>query len=143
MSELRHPVATTLAAVDGERERTSLQQLAIAQGHSEDFVVATQRVEPIPGTRFKVIALAPMSDFTGPIESARRDVMLTSLLMLALLLLLAMLGSQQLVAALGGLQLARAPLQGGTLQFDVQRQLRVEFRRGRRRLPAVGLGQAQ
>lgn len=116
LSDLRHPVATTLAAVDGKRDRTSLQQLAIAQGHSEDFVVATQQVEPIPGTRFKVIALAPMSDFTGPIESARRDVMLTSLLMLALLLPLAMLGSQQLVAALG--QMARNSESIKRLEFD-------------------------
>ncbi|WP_371322783.1 HD domain-containing phosphohydrolase [Dechloromonas sp. ZY10] len=113
---LQHPLTSALAALDGKLAGTSLQQLAVGPGRYEEFVIATQHVEPIPGTRFKVLALAPMSDFTGPIEAARIDVMLVSLLLLALLLPLSMFGSRRLVSALG--QMARNSESIKRLEFE-------------------------
>ena len=68
------------------------QILALGSNSPEQFfVVSSQISETVDATRFKVIAMAPMRDFIGPIDQARRDVLLVSGSILLLLLPLSLL----------------------------------------------------
>ena len=66
-------------------------------------VVAQHLLEPVPGTAYRVIALAPMSDFTRDVLQARRDVLLAAAVILALLVPLSLLGTRQVSRALRSL----------------------------------------
>ena len=66
----------------------------------QNYVVIRQRAELFPGADFQVVALAPMADFLGPIERARRDVLLVAAALLLLLVPLAVLSARRVVKAL-------------------------------------------
>lgn len=72
-------------------------------GKNQRSVVTSRLTESVGATRFKIIAVAPMIDFIGPIEKARRDVLLVSGVILLILLPLAILGSRRVVQALAQL----------------------------------------
>ena len=98
---VEHPILRALVAQDITNEP---KILALGPNNSEHFfVVSSQLSETVASTRFKVIAIAPMLDFIGPVEQARRDVLLVSGTILLLLLPLSLLGSRQVVNALAQL----------------------------------------
>lgn len=70
---------------------------------TEKYVVTKHVSEAMGGASFQVIALAPASDFSGLIDKAQRDVLLVTLLVLALLAPLALLGSRQVSRSLAEL----------------------------------------
>ena len=67
---------------------------------NEKFVVTEHRTEVLGGQVFRVIVLAPLSDFSGPFERAQRNVLLVSGLLLLFLLPLALIGSKQVSRSL-------------------------------------------
>lgn len=96
-TEIRNPYLSLLSqAFTGTESR--IQHLG--EGAGEKFVVAQQRVEPIHGTSFNVLVMAPLDDFLGPFDNAKRDVFLMSALVLLVLLPLAYVGSHQVARAL-------------------------------------------
>lgn len=96
-----HPIFKSLA---GQNISSEPKILALGLSSPENFfVVSSQISEAVASTRFRVIAMAPMLDFIGPVEQARRDVLLVSGAILLLLLPLSLLGSRQVVNALAQL----------------------------------------
>ena len=98
---VEHPLFKSLIGRD-----LSSEPRVIALGSDDPqqfFVVSSQISEAVASTRFKVVAMAPMLDFIGPVEQARSDVLLVSGIILLLLLPLSFLGSRQVVNALAQL----------------------------------------
>ncbi|MBF0308306.1 MAG: GAF domain-containing protein [Magnetococcales bacterium] len=83
----------------GVSEVTSLGE----GSRTRKFVVSRHVSPPIGGLAFQVVSLAPMSDFSEPIDKARQDVLFASLAILLVLLPLALLGSRQVVQSLQSL----------------------------------------
>ena len=77
----------------------SVLQLGDGTRH-EKFVVTEHRTEPLGGQAFRVIVLAPLSDFSEPFMRAERNILLVSGLLLLLLLPLALIGSRQVSRSL-------------------------------------------
>jgi HD-GYP domain-containing protein (c-di-GMP phosphodiesterase class II) len=108
-ANLKIPSLTQIAAIDhplfksiqaaNSNQRAEIITLSGAQG-DESFIVTRQTSAANNAATFKVLALAPMADFVGPIEQARRDVLLVSVVILLLLVPLALLGSRRVVNAL-------------------------------------------
>jgi len=106
---LKIPPLTALAAIDhpvlkllGDEDIGNESRVVafVANGSEQSFVVSTQVSGVVAARHFKVIAIAPMLDFTGPVEQARKDVLLVSGAILLLLLPLSLIGSRQVVNAL-------------------------------------------
>ena len=98
---IEHPLFKSLARQDISGEP---RILALGPSNPEKFfVISSQISEAVASTRFRIIAMAPMLDFIGPVEQARRDVLLVSGAILLLLLPLSLLGSRQVVNALAQL----------------------------------------
>jgi len=99
LADIQHPAFAALkaAAPDAGIIAAKLKEAP------ENIVVVRQQSRPVGGSAFTVVALAPVADFAGPIERARRDVVLVSLTVLAILLPLALLGSRRVVNALTAL----------------------------------------
>ena len=98
---VEHPIFKSLI---GQNMSNEPKVLALGANNPEQFfVVSSQISQAVDSTRFRVIAIAPMLDFTGPIEQARHDVLLVSGSILLLLLPLSLLGSRQVVNALAQL----------------------------------------
>ena len=72
-------------------------------GSAQAFVVSSQIAGAVAERRFKVVAIAPMDDFTAPVINARRDVLYIGGAILLLLLPLSLVGSRQVVNALAQL----------------------------------------
>ena len=82
----------------------SLGEASIARlgdgADNEKFVVTEHRTEPLGGQAFRVVVLAPLTDFSEPFMRAERNVLLVSGLMLLLLLPLALIGSRHVSRSL-------------------------------------------
>jgi HD-GYP domain-containing protein (c-di-GMP phosphodiesterase class II) len=103
LASVDNPLLRALGAVQSASQP---QLLELEIGNSRQrFVVTTRQTEAAGASRFRIIAGAPLSDFSGPVEQARRDLLLASGAILLLLLPLAILGSRRVVIALA--QLAR------------------------------------
>lgn len=100
-AELPHPVLRSVARRPGDSRPYQLH----VEEENVSYAVAPQHAPMPGGGTFSVIAVAPLSDFQGPIEAARRDVLLISACILALVLPFALLGSRRVAEALA--QLAR------------------------------------
>ena len=96
--KIEHPYLAVLKDVTSE---TGSQILP--QGSGEKFVVTHLKTAEIGGTVFRVVVLAPLSDFTGAFDLAQRDVILLSLVVLVVLLPLAFLGSRQIAHSLASM----------------------------------------
>jgi len=59
-----------------------------------DHVLATSRLQVGAGSHYQVAAWGPVSDFTGPVDQARRDVLLVTGVLLLVLVPLALLGTR-------------------------------------------------
>jgi HD-GYP domain-containing protein (c-di-GMP phosphodiesterase class II) len=91
-------------SIKATRAGSDAQVLQLGQNNQQQgFVLARLAAEPFPTSRFDIIALAPVSDFTGPIERARIDVLLVSLATLLVLVPLALVGTRRVVRALSQL----------------------------------------
>jgi HD-GYP domain-containing protein (c-di-GMP phosphodiesterase class II) len=82
---------------------TGAQIVTLGTGKGEPFIVVRQKTEPIGGAAFRVLVMAPLSDFTGAFKKAQRDVILLSLIVLLGLLPLAFLGSRQVARSLAAM----------------------------------------
>lgn len=109
---LKIPPLTALSAVDhpilkrlsGEDISSDSRVVSFGtNGSEQSFVMSTQVSGVVASRHFKVIAIAPMLDFTGPVEQARKDVLLVSAAILLLLLPLSLIGSREVVNALAQL----------------------------------------
>lgn len=69
----------------------------------EPFLLAWHNMTRLQGTRYRMLLLAPLSDMAEALEGARRDVWLTSLLGLALMLPLSWFGAGSIARVLGRL----------------------------------------
>lgn len=97
---------------------------------NEKFVVTEYRSEVLGGQAFRVVVLAPLSDFSEPFMRAERNVLIVSGLLLLLLLPLSLIGSRQvsrsLVAMAGDserikrLDFSGQPHQPDTFLYEIQ-----------------------
>ena len=95
------PVLKQLA---GQPLGSDSQILSLGEARGEkSFVVTAQVSDKVAARHFRVIALAPLSDFTGPVAQARQEVLLVCAAILLLLLPLSLIGSRQVVHALAQL----------------------------------------
>lgn len=95
---LEHPLFKSL---NGQNISNEPRVLALGANNPEQFfVVSSQIAEAVAATKFRVIAIAPMLDFIGPVDQARWDVLLVSGAILLLLLPLSLFGSRNVVNAL-------------------------------------------
>lgn len=116
----------TLQGLSKQEKQDGAAVLKLEQsGKAADFVVVRQLSEAFPGARFTVIAMAPISDFSGPIEKARGDVMAVSIGITLLLVPLALLGSRRVVHSLAAL--ARNSERLKRLDFSVEPQQPASF----------------
>ncbi len=76
------------ASEDGGSSRI----VALGAGDGEQFVVTRHHTASIGGAVFRVVVLAPLSDFTGAFKQAERDVFLLAFIVLIVLLPLAFIG---------------------------------------------------
>ncbi|MBK6742957.1 MAG: GAF domain-containing protein [Hydrogenophilales bacterium] len=74
--------------------------LTLGAGEGEKFVVTRHRTEPAGGSTFRVVVLAPLSDFTGAFQQAQHDVLLLAIVVLLVLLPFAYIGSRQVARTL-------------------------------------------
>ena len=103
LGALDHPLFKSL---NNQSINDEPKVLALGANNPEQFfVIASQISKTVAATRFRVIAIAPMLDFIGPVDQARWDVLLVSGAILLLLLPLSLFGSRNVVNAL--VQLAR------------------------------------
>jgi HD-GYP domain-containing protein (c-di-GMP phosphodiesterase class II) len=72
----------------------------IVEVGGEKFVFAQHVYTPTPGTHFRIGTFAPMSDFSGPIESARNQVILVTIIFLLVMVPLAVVGSRRVGSSL-------------------------------------------
>ncbi|MCE1238505.1 MAG: GAF domain-containing protein [Azonexaceae bacterium] len=98
MSEIDDP-ALRGAARHAATDQPTTVSLPTAEG-DRAFVLVRRQAEPLPGAAFTVVTLAPLSDFSGPIDRARQDVLLVCALILLFLVPLSLLGSRRVVHAL-------------------------------------------
>ena len=73
------------------------------RGTQRQHVVADRLSNPVSPVHFRVISVAPLDDFIGPVEQARQGVLLVTGAILLLLFPLSILGSRQVVNALAQL----------------------------------------
>lgn len=101
LAELSEPL---FQALHEHRQESAPYRLQLgADGENKVFIAAPQHYRAAGGSTFAVVAIAPLADFRGPIDTARRDVLLLAAAILALLLPLAWLGSRRVVLALAEL----------------------------------------
>ncbi len=93
--KIEHPYLAVLKDITSDAGSQIL-----AQGAGEKFVVTRFKTADVGGMAFRVVVLAPLSDFTGAFDRAQRDVILLSLVVLLVLLPLAFLGSRQIAHSL-------------------------------------------
>ncbi len=98
LGQLKPSVLKSLIS-DGVRDEPKILALDEANPHRL-YIIAGRIIEPVNSIRFKVVAMAPVLDFIGPLERAKTDALLVSGLVLLLLFVLSILGSRQVVAAL-------------------------------------------
>jgi HD-GYP domain-containing protein (c-di-GMP phosphodiesterase class II) len=96
--KIEHPYLTVLKDMS-----SAAGSKILPQGAGEKFVVTRFKTEEVGGAAFRVVVLAPLSDFTGAFDRAQRDVILLSLLVLVVLLPLASLGSRQIAHSLAAM----------------------------------------
>ncbi len=72
----------------------------LPQGSGEKLIVTRLKTSEVGGVAFRVVVLAPLSDFTAAFDLAQRDVILLSSVILLVLLPLAFLGSRQIALSL-------------------------------------------
>ena len=114
LGAVAHPLFKSLAAQDlGSVPRA----VALGAGGEPFLAVARQFAEAGATARLRVIALAPLADFSAPVEVAKRNLLLLAGAILLLMLLLSILISRRVVAALA--QLARNAQNIMRLDFSV------------------------
>ena len=96
--KIEHPYLAVLKDMDG----TTGSQI-VPQGAGEKFVVTRFKTAEVGGTAFRVVVLAPLSDFTGAFNQAQRDVILLAILVLLVLLPLAFIGSRHIALSLAAM----------------------------------------
>jgi HD-GYP domain-containing protein (c-di-GMP phosphodiesterase class II) len=73
------------------------------QGKQRQFIVTDQLSNPVLPVSFRIVSVAPLADFVGPVEQARKGVLMVTGAILLLLFPLSILGSRQVVNALAQL----------------------------------------
>ena len=88
--ELDNPLLARLARMAGD---TTDRGASLVTLDGKEFVLAHDQLQLDQGGRFRILTIAPLSDFTGAVATARRDTLLTAVGLLLLLSLIAWLGT--------------------------------------------------
>jgi HD-GYP domain-containing protein (c-di-GMP phosphodiesterase class II) len=95
----RHP-GPLLAQLGG----MGAQEMSALRGRVDlagrPFVLATRTLEPLPGTAYQILALAPLSDFTAVVERSRRDVLVLAAVMVLVIIPAALFSTRRVATAL-------------------------------------------
>jgi HD-GYP domain-containing protein (c-di-GMP phosphodiesterase class II) len=89
-------VRAMAALVDASPQGAAL----LAPLAGSEHVVASSTLQVSAGSLYRVVAWAPVDDFTGPVDQARRDVLLITAALLLVLVPLALLGTRGISQAL-------------------------------------------
>lgn len=97
-SELADPYLAVLADTGRGSGGTQIQRLGPER--DEKFIVTRLLSEEVGGAAFRIVILAPLSDFTGAFRKAERDVTYLSVLVLLVLLPLSWAGTRRISESL-------------------------------------------
>ncbi len=102
LAEVGNPL---LAGLDqtGNASAAESQATRLLEVNGEPLVLAHTLLQPVSGRVYRVMTVAPVSDFTGAVLAARRDVLLSSAVILLVLVPLALLGTRQAAQGLRSL----------------------------------------
>lgn len=93
---LRDALAQSLAAgADGLHGKVTLD--------GRPFIVSSRAINPIPGKTYRMLVLAPLSDFTGVLEKTRSEMLLMAGAFLLFLIPVGYFGTQKVVQSLAAL----------------------------------------
>ncbi len=112
IEELKHPWWASLHA---QLDQLPAHGTTLAPLADTDMVLTQATLNVGQGASYRVVSWAPVTDFTAPVERARRDVLLISAVLLAVLVPLALLGTRSVTAALT------------TLAADSERLKKLDF----------------
>ncbi len=113
LNEVGNPLLASLDLYGSRSAAARTMQL-----NGESFVRAHAPLAVSGGRRIHVLAIAPVSDFTGAVLSARRDVLVSSVLILLVLVPMALLGTRQVAVGLRSLASSSERLR----RFDFSRR---------------------
>ncbi len=91
------PKASAVAALLGDLPTDHAQFLDLA---GEPHLLVLRRLSVAGSGRYQVVSWAPVSDYTAPVERARRDVLLVTTLLLVVLVPIAMVGTRGIARSL-------------------------------------------
>lgn len=92
-----------LAALPPLLAGADAQPTAVVPLMQVPHVLSTRRLDIGGGAAFQVVSWAPVSDFSAPVDQARRDVLIASAVVLLLLVPLALLGTRSVTRALSSM----------------------------------------
>lgn len=92
-----------LAALPALLSRVPEDKATVTDLLDVPHVLSALRLDVGGGAAFQVISWAPVSDFTAPVDQARRDVLIASAIVLVLLVPLALLGTRSVTQALSSM----------------------------------------
>ncbi|GAB4213304.1 MAG: hypothetical protein Fur007_07200 [Rhodoferax sp.] len=93
--QLKDPLLSPLTQAELNSDKTTLVQIA-----GEPYMLARGSTRTADGSVFGVTVYAPLSDFTQVFDQAKRDILLMSTLLLAVLLPLCYVGTRQIASTL-------------------------------------------
>lgn len=99
LSKIAHPAAAEIAKIPMQ-DKATLVDLPTSDQGIQPFVLVRNQTAVLDQSRFQVLVLAPVSDFTGPIDQTKKDILWIIAGVLLLLLPLSLLGSRQVARAL-------------------------------------------
>lgn len=95
------------------------------QAGGVEFLLTRFQFSPVPGNVYQVAMSTPIADYSGPIDAARRQVLLITLIMLAVLIPVALIGSKRLTESLA--MLAQSSERIKQLDFSERPTLRASI----------------
>jgi HD-GYP domain-containing protein (c-di-GMP phosphodiesterase class II) len=98
MADAGSPKATAAAAMLGDLVPDKAQFFDLA---GEPHLLVVRRLLVAGSSRYQVVSWAPVSDYTAPVDRARRDVLLVTSLLLLVLVPIAMVGTRGIARSLG------------------------------------------
>jgi HD-GYP domain-containing protein (c-di-GMP phosphodiesterase class II) len=98
MAAVGGPKASAVAALLSDLPPDRAQFLSLA---GEPHLLVLRRLSVAGSGRYQVVSWAPVSDYTAPVDRARRDVLLVTTLLLLVLVPIALVGTRGIARSLG------------------------------------------
>ena len=98
LAETGSPKAAAVAGLMGDLPPDRAQFVDLA---GEPHLMVLRRLQVAGSSRYQVVSWAPVTDYTAPVDQARRDVLLVTSLLLLVLVPIALVGTRGIARSLG------------------------------------------